>query len=68
MDEARIDFFEKHFIETSDGRRWMSLRTAYSPVMRLSAIDTKTGQKYPPEELQRYAPCRGNLQLGAVAG
>jgi hypothetical protein len=50
------NFSDVHFIETSDGRRWTSLAAAYSPVMRLSAIDTKTGNEYSPAEVEQFAP------------
>jgi hypothetical protein len=51
-----VSFFDQHFIETSDGRRWMSLAAAYSPVWLLSATDTKTGATYTPAELEKFAP------------
>jgi hypothetical protein len=67
MSPEECDFFAQHTIETSDGRRWRSLKCAYSPVTRLSAVDTTTGQEYSVEELQAYAPASWPLRLGAAS-
>jgi hypothetical protein len=67
MSPEASDFFAQHFIETSDGRRWMSLKCAYSPVFHLSAVDTRTGQEYSVEELRTYAPASWPLRLGKAS-
>lgn len=52
------DFYNVHFIETSDGRRWSTLGcAAHSSIgadRPLSATDTVTGERYTAKDLERY--------------
>jgi hypothetical protein len=67
MSQNDVGFSDVHFIETSDGRRWTSLAAAWSPVMRLSATDTKTGAEYSPAEVEQFAP-HGKARQESIYG